>query len=208
MRDPVEAYLHKVAAQLGAMPADERAELLVEIRSHIEAMVAAEKAAGAVADEAVRASLARFGEADRVGRELSRSRCGMSRGRAAAVGALIFGAVFLVNAAGGLYGYHAQHLGFMPELWRALSLSFFAWLTLVGPLCGGLAAGWLLRDRAIQATLVGFLVWTAPFVLWLYHGSTDEGEWWVVLCVLLLLGLPAALVAADWGKSRALRQTC
>ncbi len=68
--DPIDRYLAGVARQLSALPAARREEDLYELRQHLETLAAGHRAAGLDEQAAARAAVARFGQAERIGRGL------------------------------------------------------------------------------------------------------------------------------------------
>ena len=72
MHSQLEQYLHTVEQNLNALPAEERHNELREIRLHMESLVKANRELGRSEEEAVTHTLAQFGHAQTVGKDLTR----------------------------------------------------------------------------------------------------------------------------------------
>ncbi|MCW3098743.1 MAG: hypothetical protein JWL77_4361 [Chthonomonadaceae bacterium] len=72
MHSRLEQYLETVAQNLQALPAEERSNELTEIRLHMESLVEANRELGSTEEEAVTLTLAQFGRAQTIGKDLTR----------------------------------------------------------------------------------------------------------------------------------------
>jgi hypothetical protein len=70
MHSRLEQYLQSVEQKLHGLPAEERHNELSEIRLHLESLVEANKELGNTEEEAVTWTLAQFGRADALGKDL------------------------------------------------------------------------------------------------------------------------------------------
>jgi len=69
----LEHYLKTIESRLQNLPPAQRQEELLEIRQHLEALVAGHHLAGLSEAEAVVAAIRQFGHAEQVGQELSKA---------------------------------------------------------------------------------------------------------------------------------------
>lgn len=72
MHSRLEQYLQTVEQNLNALPAEKRQNEISEIRLHMESLVEANKELGSTEEEAVTHTLAQFGRARTVGKDLNR----------------------------------------------------------------------------------------------------------------------------------------
>jgi hypothetical protein len=68
--EQMEQYFHQVNRSLGKMPPQERAELHSELRQHLDGLIDAYQEMGLPPDEALRATLIRFGDPRKIGRRM------------------------------------------------------------------------------------------------------------------------------------------
>ncbi|MCW3055892.1 MAG: hypothetical protein JWN14_5062 [Chthonomonadales bacterium] len=71
MHSRLEQYLQTVEQNLHALPAEERHNELNEIRLHMESLVEANRELGSTEEEAVTQTLAQFGRAQNIGKDLT-----------------------------------------------------------------------------------------------------------------------------------------
>jgi uncharacterized membrane protein len=67
----LEQYLETIEARLKNLPAPQRQEEILEIRQHLEALVAGHYLAGLSQDEAVATAIRQFGHAEQIGQALN-----------------------------------------------------------------------------------------------------------------------------------------
>jgi hypothetical protein len=99
MNNRLEQYVDEVAHNLRSLPEEQRQEEIAEIRSHLDARVAAEMELGKTQEEAVAEALRQFGSARKVGsslRRVWRRRTGAIRLRSAFLGAVVSTAILCV----------------------------------------------------------------------------------------------------------------
>ncbi len=70
---PLDHYLETIEARLKNLPAVRRQEEMVEIRQHLEALIAGHYLAGLSQDEAVATAIRQFGHAEQIGQALSQA---------------------------------------------------------------------------------------------------------------------------------------
>lgn len=68
----LDHYLATLEARLKSLPPARRQEEMLEIRQHLEALVAGHLRAGVSEDAAVAAAIRQFGHAEQIGQELSK----------------------------------------------------------------------------------------------------------------------------------------
>lgn len=142
----VEAYLSEMTRQMGAMPAEQRAEIHEELRQHLDALIAAHEEVGTPPAEAVGAALAQFGAPRKLGRKLRREWLLAHRDPQAA--ALCEGIVgFTLVGAAWLPLFRSGHAA--AGVAALCSLSF--------------AAGWALERRRPGYALCGLLLAAVAF---------------------------------------------
>ncbi len=70
--EEVDAYFHRLNAQLKKMPSEDRAEMHQELRQHLDALTAAHEELGATSQEAAEAALRQFGDPVKIGKRMVR----------------------------------------------------------------------------------------------------------------------------------------
>ena len=70
---PLDHYLETVEARLNNLPPARRQEEMLEIRQHLEALVAGHQRAGVSEADAVAAAIRQFGHAEQIGQALSKA---------------------------------------------------------------------------------------------------------------------------------------
>lgn len=71
MNTELETYLETLSARLSALPPARREDEMREVRGHLEALAASYRAQGHDEGEASRLAIRRFGQAERIGREIN-----------------------------------------------------------------------------------------------------------------------------------------
>jgi len=72
-QSPLDHYLAILEARLKNLPPARRQEEMLEIRQHLEALVAGHQRAGGSAEEAVAAAIRQFGHAEQIGQALNKA---------------------------------------------------------------------------------------------------------------------------------------
>ena len=154
MHSQLEQYLKTVEQNLHALPAEERDNELNEIRSHIESLVEAHREIGNTEEEAVARTLAQFGRAQKLGKDLTQAH--QSGGKPQLL--LLAGAVTFNYIGGMLAGMATSSLFRMP---LTLSLSLIALWYLRG-MVTTFSVGWLtgalVPRQAVKGTLGAHLL--------------------------------------------------
>ncbi|MBV9865750.1 MAG: hypothetical protein JO316_10390 [Abitibacteriaceae bacterium] len=179
MNSQLEAYLHRVEAQLHSLPAEKRAAELRELRQHLEAMVARLSNDGLNQQEAVETALAQFGDAHHLGQALHQAHRAPE-----SVPRFVLATVGAVGAYLYLFPlYKAAVWSHMPPGHplpiQGLFYNALYWLL---PFTSGLLAGGISTSRAGQSTAcVGVLV----AALMTTFFSFGPGTLLTFLCTLL-----------------------
>ena len=162
--DALDRWFQRLNTPLKRLPAEERASLHLEVRQHLESLVAANEELGSSPQEAWEHALSQFGDPTRIGRRLAREwRRGQSQ--------------ISPDMAAVLYGLGAQVVS-VPILFFCTALvmvifhlddpsgDMFTVELFVGvPILAGAAVGRRFPDRALTGALYAVIAWAILLVI-------------------------------------------
>lgn len=162
MHSQLEQYLQTVEQNLGTLPAEERHNELCEIRQHMEALLEANRELCDTEEEAVAQTLAQFGRAQALGKNLNRVHQSKGRSRldtvlgamglayvSGSVASMITGQIFM--AIWGTSHKMSNEVGF---IWLVCDILRTFWLgTLIGAVAPRSAVRGVLYVRLIVAAV-------------------------------------------------------
>jgi uncharacterized membrane protein len=157
MHSRLEQYLQTLEQNLHALPAEERNNEINEIRLHMESLVEANRELGSTEEEAVTQTLAQFGRAQNVGKELtSVHQWGRNPQFGSLAGAIAFN-FFIGNEASLL----VSRLVMLPLTPSGVPTVFWLIRGLLTTLCVGWLTGAVLPRHAVKGTLYAHLLGAA-----------------------------------------------
>ena len=161
MHSRLEQYLQTVEQHLQALPAEERHNEISEIRLHMESLLEANRELGSTEEEAVTQTLAQFGPAQTIGKELTRvhpsERKPQLRALADTVAFNYFGGMLASMVTSRLFLLPLTPSGTPTYLWLVRGM--------LTTLCVGWLTGAVLPRYAVRGTLYAHLLGAGFFIL-------------------------------------------
>jgi len=154
MHSRLEQYLQTVEQNLRSLPAEERHNELNEIRLHMESLVEANRELGSTEEEAVTQTLAQFGRAQHIGKDLSSAhQWGGKPQFGTLAGAIAFN--YFVGAVASLLVSRFFLLAYTPS---GVPTVFWLVRGLLTTFCVGCLTGAVLPRHAVKGTLCAHLM--------------------------------------------------
>jgi hypothetical protein len=201
MHSQLEQYLKTVEQNLHALPAEERDNELNEIRSHIESLVEAHRELGCSETEAVSQTLAQFGHAQKLGKDLTQAH--QSGGKPQLP--LLAGAVTFNYIGGMLAGMATSSLFRLPLTFSLFLIALWYLRGMVTTFGVGWLTGALVPRQAVKGTLGAHLLGIGVSLLTRLLLPTKYIDPVPIMATFMLM-LPAsaistaiAMFGAKWG---------
>jgi hypothetical protein len=204
MHSPLEPYLQTVEQNLHSLPAEERQQELAEIRLHLESLLEANRELCNTEEEAVEQTLAQFGRAQTLGKDLTYVH--QSEGKPQIrmlAGAVVF------NYAGGMLLGHIVHpiLNFaVPLTVHPTPLWITAWIasSLMTAFCVGWLTGVVAPRHAIKGTVINHLLGMCiTFVITMRQPDIIVSNMVLSIGISLLISaiinISVAVLGTKWG---------
>ncbi len=206
MHSPLEPYLQTVEQNLHFLPPDERQQELAEIRLHLESLLEANRELCNTEEEAVAQTLAQFGRAQTLGKDLTYVH--QSEGKpklrmlAGAIAFSYVGGTLLNHLLYPLLNFAVPFTGHSTPLWIT------AWIatSLMSTLCVGWLTGVVTPRHAIKGTVITHLLGGAiTFVTVMRQPGIIVSTAILSIGVSLLISAIINIAVAVFGAKRGIR---
>lgn len=196
-RQALELYLIAIDAKLLSLTAETRRAVLVEVRQHLEASIAAREELGIEHEAAVAEAIARFGDPARLAR---RFRAAYRDPASIFPGAAFRESLWCLGTSGTTLILLDAASWFRPESNPLASVSAWCWMAwfFFGPFFSGAVSGFRAPRRAALGTfyaLALLALLTIPLIQWDLQRTVD-----IPVPLLFALWLPAGCLGAIAGS--------
>ena len=201
MHSRLEQYLQTVEQNLHALPAEERHNELNEIRLHMESLVEANRELGSTEEEAVTQTLAQFGRAQNVGKDLTSAHQWGGKPQFGTLG----GAIAFNYIGGAVAGLLVSRLFVLALAPGAVPTVFWLVRGLLTTLCVGWLTGAVLPRHAVKGTLyahflgASFSTLATLFLLPPGMSTISTISFWASQIISTIIGTSIAMGGAKLG---------